>query len=337
MARSKEYAAKKPPADQQQPPAETMLENLPPRYTDGNKPKGLQAKINEITARINVGKTGWNDHHKYHFTPIDDIMDHLKLLLTELGLNVHPETGVVATTKDGKERFVEVTMKYTLIDVDSGEQLTTTAYGHGSDYGDKALYKALSGAYKYWAKQTFAIGGDSIEPETTALDTNKPEETPATRRDTVKAAIRDAVYAAGYKEGTPAAKDAMIGAMHQLCDKFDLRDLNDLSPDEVNRLLKAIDTPKFVTKQTKKTKPEPEKQKVPGLTDDQQERFRTFYTNHLTDSFPDATPDMQTELATDLLTFVLEKLKVSRIEDIPQNEISNAENAVFQWIRENKE
>jgi hypothetical protein len=61
---------------------------------------------------------------------------------------------------------VEVTLDYQFIDGDSDEILSVPSYGEGRDSGDKAPYKALTGALKYALIQTFLIAtGDDPEEE----------------------------------------------------------------------------------------------------------------------------------------------------------------------------
>ena len=59
-------------------------------------------------------------------------------------------------------------MAYTFADVDSDEQLVAKVAGQGLDSGDKAPYKAQTGALKYALLQSFLLAtGD--DPEKHAL------------------------------------------------------------------------------------------------------------------------------------------------------------------------
>ncbi len=67
---------------------------------------------------------------------------------------------------------MEVTLDYEFIDGDSDEVLSVPSYGEGRDRGDKAPYKALTGALKYALIQTFLIAtGD--DPEQEGLDNSR--------------------------------------------------------------------------------------------------------------------------------------------------------------------
>jgi len=57
-------------------------------------------------------------------------------------------------------------MAYTFTDVDGGEEITTKVAGQGLDAGDKAPYKAMTGALKYALLQSFLLAtGDDPEEE----------------------------------------------------------------------------------------------------------------------------------------------------------------------------
>lgn len=65
----------------------------------------------------------------------------------------------------------------TLTHVASGETETASVYGDALDRGDKALYKAYTGAIKYFLANTFMVAtGDDPERD------SEPKDTPAVRK-----------------------------------------------------------------------------------------------------------------------------------------------------------
>jgi hypothetical protein len=59
-----------------------------------------------------------------------------------------------------------VVMAYTFSDVDSGEEIVAKVAGQGLDPGDKAPYKAMTGALKYALLQSFLLAtGEDPEDE----------------------------------------------------------------------------------------------------------------------------------------------------------------------------
>jgi hypothetical protein len=62
--------------------------------------------------------------------------------------------------------MARVVMAYTFSDVDSGEELVAKVAGQGLDTGDKAPYKAMTGALKYALLQSFLLStGDDPEDD----------------------------------------------------------------------------------------------------------------------------------------------------------------------------
>ena len=64
----------------------------------------------------------------------------------------------------GTMNYVQLTIMVTFIDADSGDRVTVQGIGWGSDTGDKAPYKALTGAIKYCLRMAFVIPDES-DPE----------------------------------------------------------------------------------------------------------------------------------------------------------------------------
>jgi hypothetical protein len=57
-------------------------------------------------------------------------------------------------------------MRYTFIDAEDGTQESFESMGEGLDTGDKAVYKALAGAFKYAITQGLCIPtGEQDDPE----------------------------------------------------------------------------------------------------------------------------------------------------------------------------
>ncbi len=117
-----------------------------------------------------IQKRGKNELHDYSYAMAADIAgaigDRLAALNVVLGrrnLSVKREK---SQNGQGVETVVEVTLDYEFIDGDSDEILSVPSYGEGRDSGDKAPYKALTGALKYALIQTFLIAtGDDPEEE----------------------------------------------------------------------------------------------------------------------------------------------------------------------------
>ena len=130
-----------------------------------------------------VEKGGVNQFHRYKYASDADILFTLKPLLAENGLAfilvgyVVEAIAEVKTKNGGAERLIDLRVTYRLCHK-SGEWMDVTAPGSGQDPGDKAHYKAMTGALKYALRQSFAIPtGD--DPE---ADAQPKRESPADKQ-----------------------------------------------------------------------------------------------------------------------------------------------------------
>lgn len=115
------------------------------------------------------------------------------------------------TTKDGRpvlESLVKCQFHYCFEDVETGEKREGTFFGTGLDGGDKALYKAITGAAKYILTTTFLIPtGDD------------PEEISGEEKVALKRAVEEKLEAA--KNHKPAKEpDPNKGWFQTMLDGF---------------------------------------------------------------------------------------------------------------------
>lgn len=89
-------------------------------------------------------------------------------IFSEVGLEMTcDETSIVDIQGTDKQRFGRrVTLKFTLSDIDTGYSEVSHSTGEGFDKGDKAIYKAKTGALKYWLADEWMVAtGDDPETE----------------------------------------------------------------------------------------------------------------------------------------------------------------------------
>jgi hypothetical protein len=131
----------------------------------------LRQKLAEVRRRIGyVQKRGHNERFNYSYVTAADIAGSVGDLLAELGVVVIPTLEDIsyesAAGRSDATRMARVVMAYTFSDVDSGEQVIAKVAGQGLDAGDKAPYKAMTGALKYALLQSFLLAtGDDPEDE----------------------------------------------------------------------------------------------------------------------------------------------------------------------------
>jgi hypothetical protein len=133
----------------------------------------LRQKLAQVRREVGyIQKRGKNELHHYSYAMAADIAaaigDRLAALNVVLGRRNLSVKRYESQCQQGQgaETVVEVTLDYAFIDGDSDEILSVPSYGEGRDSGDKAPYKALTGALKYALIQTFLLAtGDDPEEE----------------------------------------------------------------------------------------------------------------------------------------------------------------------------
>lgn len=127
-------------------------------------PLNVYKKLGAIIKEgVTVGKSGYNSFQNYKYATEADIVEAARTKFSNHGLVL--TTSVVGTEKV-RDDLVRTTMDFTLVDLDSGESLTTTYVGDGQDKGDKGIYKSYTGALKFFLSKTLMIATDS-DPEKT--------------------------------------------------------------------------------------------------------------------------------------------------------------------------
>jgi hypothetical protein len=129
----------------------------------------LREKFAEVRRRLGyVQKRGHNERHNYNYVTAADLAGSVGDILAELGVVVIPQLQSISTEppRSSSDRIARIVMNYRFVDARSGEELTVRVAGEGADAGDKAPYKAMTGALKYALLQSFLLAtGDDPEEE----------------------------------------------------------------------------------------------------------------------------------------------------------------------------
>jgi hypothetical protein len=132
----------------------------------------LRQKLAVVRRRISyVQKRGHNERNNYNYVTAADIAGAVGDILADLGVVVVPRLESIShepsrTARSEVEHVARVVMAYTFMDVDTAEEITVKVAGEGVDAGDKAPYKAMTGALKYALLQSFLLAtGDDPEDE----------------------------------------------------------------------------------------------------------------------------------------------------------------------------
>lgn len=131
---------------------------------------GIYKKIYELQKVLNSydwEKDGINRHQAYKYITEAQYKRNFSKALIEVGLIFQIQeldrrfsTDILNSTM----HLVEVDFIGTLIDIDTGEKLDYYFSGTGADTGDKALYKAYTGALKYFIATNFMVA-EGNDPE----------------------------------------------------------------------------------------------------------------------------------------------------------------------------
>lgn len=156
------------------------------------KTPGLYAKIVQVMNDVGpVKKTGYNAFHKYHYLKEEDIINAVRPLLAKHGVAIIPQVleetvSVVTNARGNEETLCRLRVEFTFVDVDTSDSFSVITVGHGVDPGDKAAYKALTGALKYCLRQLLMIseGGDDPEADE-GVDERRSAPTPRRRQRTM--------------------------------------------------------------------------------------------------------------------------------------------------------
>lgn len=136
--------------------------------------KGLVAKLAEVMGEMaHVPKEGFNAAQKYKFVRETDVAERASALLAERKVWIHQTvadhtiTELYRTASGNTMWLSTVAMDFQFIDGETGETTSPQRFvGAGADTGDKGIYKAMTGAEKYFLMKTFLVStGDDPEAD----------------------------------------------------------------------------------------------------------------------------------------------------------------------------
>lgn len=210
----------------------------------------VAAVIEDLPA---IGKDQRNTQQNFNFRGIEDIMRALKPLLAKHQVIVVPNVverqDSERPTKSGGTLYtVLLHVRFTFYGPD-GDSFTASGWGEGTDSGDKATNKAMTGAFKYVLVQVFSIA----DAGTADADAESPEQAPDLR-------------------GQATITKAQVNALTKAADKARLpleRVLKGYKVEEASRLTtvqyqQAMARLAEMAEEPNETPPEPEPNPQPG-------------------------------------------------------------------------
>jgi len=170
--------------------------------------KNLLAKLHLVFSQAGtVEKSGFNEFQNYPYSKETDILSAVRPMLVKHGIFISQSVSAIKTyplvsPKGKSETLTEVSVEYTIYEVTSGECLKIMAYGTGADASDKGLYKALTGAHKYFLSKNFCLATNED-----AEDDSKDSAAPVVSKPAVINSNFDTVLMPfGKTKGTPITK-----------------------------------------------------------------------------------------------------------------------------------
>jgi hypothetical protein len=158
--------------------------------SDANGQASLYRKLAEVTAEVgHVPKRGRNDFHKYDYVTEADLLDAVRAKLADRHVAVIPSLHEIRERETDRSIVTTATVTFTFVDGDTGAMHAAQWAGQGDDPADKGLYKAYTGAMKYFVMKAFLIPtGD--DPEADAA-TDQRVNSPDSARQPAKPQVRD--------------------------------------------------------------------------------------------------------------------------------------------------
>ncbi|MDQ3573659.1 MAG: ERF family protein [Actinomycetota bacterium] len=179
-----------------------------------------QPSIHVLMSRIQaelpaIGKDQYNQQQKFHFRGIDAVLNALNPLLAKHGVfycpHVTERVSEVRETKGGSAMYgVHLHVRYRFYGP-NGDYVEASTWGEGTDMGDKATNKAITGAMKQALFQVFAISTG----EAPDSDEHTPEQTVA-RRPQAPGGGRDCPSCGDPLAGQPVVRDHGV-YFHKAC------------------------------------------------------------------------------------------------------------------------
>jgi len=158
-------------------------------------PQGLAAKLMVLREKMNSftwEKDGKNRHQSYEYITEKQYKNNFKAALAAAGLDFKSsilEYQFIPQISD-KMNMVIAKFQFEIIDRETGEREVYQAFGSGADTGDKGLYKAYTGAIKYFLANNYLVAeGNDPENDEEEMRTIKPAYVPPERREEIRGAI----------------------------------------------------------------------------------------------------------------------------------------------------
>lgn len=157
--------------------------------TETNTPSVQQAWARVMGDVRELGKDSRNDHQRFNFRGVDDVMNAVGPALRRHGVSVVPvavdlRTRDAQTTQGKAAHETMVVVTYT-IHGPAGDSMPGAAAGESLDSGDKATPKAMSVAYRTFLLQALCLPTMDTDPDAQSYERVEEGPTPEQQAQTV--------------------------------------------------------------------------------------------------------------------------------------------------------
>lgn len=131
--------------------------------------KSLAQKLAEACDEVGgIEKKGRNDQQKYNYVKASDVAKEIRHKLFQRGIVIVPNELELLSERmqtNSGGWMTEIRLKTEYVVTDGFEELRFSGYGVARDSGDKAVYKAKTGALKYFLRGLGLIPDEKDDPE----------------------------------------------------------------------------------------------------------------------------------------------------------------------------
>jgi len=207
--------------------------------------EAMAAVMAELPA---IPKDQLNTQQNFRYRGIDQVMTALHPLLAKQGIFFAPDVveridGTRPTRGGGTLYTVLLHVRYTFYGP-GGDSFTASGWGEGTDAGDKATNKAMTGAMKYVLFQVFAVGtDDAVDPDASSPDP-APQQRGQKRQQTRQAQQPPKDYERATEAQVQAIEELYADRDFDLPDmlrKAGFSDIRDLPVERAHKLIGVME------------------------------------------------------------------------------------------------
>lgn len=145
--------------------------------------------LSKVMAEVQaVRKDSKNQAQRFNFRGIDAVMNAVGPALRKHGVTILPEDVEVhrsnGTTANGKQTAEVVTKVTYRVYGPAGDSIHGKVAAEAMDFGDKAIAKAMSVAYRTFLLQALTIPTDEPDPDSESYERGAPNGTGASQQNT---------------------------------------------------------------------------------------------------------------------------------------------------------